>query len=256
MTALDFRLERSILIRAQRATVYSFFTDSERFARWWGPGSRIEPREGGAVEIRYPNGIVARGEVVELEADRRIAFTFGYESGKPMGPGESRVEIELHDEAGGTRLELRHACGSAAIRDAHEAGWRYQLAVFANVAADAQHAGIAETVDRFFAAWGETDASARARALELCTTPDVEFRDAFGCVAGREEFAAHIAAVQAHVPGRVPHRRGAPRHCQGVALVDWDVRGSGGPENGGTNMFRLAPDGRVAEAVAFRGALQ
>ena len=42
-----FSLEREILIHAGRETVFRFFTDSERFARWWGPGSRIEPRVAG-----------------------------------------------------------------------------------------------------------------------------------------------------------------------------------------------------------------
>jgi len=45
MTDLAFSLERTITIRAQRSTVFRFFTDSERFARWWGKGSEIDPRE-------------------------------------------------------------------------------------------------------------------------------------------------------------------------------------------------------------------
>ena len=49
-------LEREITIGAPRETVFAYFTDSERFARWWGAGSRIDPRPGGEVEIRYPNG--------------------------------------------------------------------------------------------------------------------------------------------------------------------------------------------------------
>jgi hypothetical protein len=52
-------LERSVLIHAERATVFRYFTDSARFARWWGEGSSIDARPGGAMRIRYPNGIEA-----------------------------------------------------------------------------------------------------------------------------------------------------------------------------------------------------
>ena len=38
MTALDHVLERTVLIRARRETVFRYFTDSERFARLVGRG--------------------------------------------------------------------------------------------------------------------------------------------------------------------------------------------------------------------------
>ena len=48
MTApLPYRLDRTIVIRASRETVFAFFTDSDRWASWWGAGSRIEGRPGG-----------------------------------------------------------------------------------------------------------------------------------------------------------------------------------------------------------------
>ena len=48
------KLDRTIEIRAARATVFRFFTESARWARWWGAGSTIEPVVGGAVRIVYP----------------------------------------------------------------------------------------------------------------------------------------------------------------------------------------------------------
>ena len=38
--SLEHSLERTVFIAATRATVFRFFTDSERFAAWWGAGSR------------------------------------------------------------------------------------------------------------------------------------------------------------------------------------------------------------------------
>ena len=66
MKGLDHVVERTVTIAARRETVFRYFTDSERFAAWWGAGSTIEPRAGGAVHVRYPNGVVAGGEVVEI----------------------------------------------------------------------------------------------------------------------------------------------------------------------------------------------
>jgi uncharacterized protein YndB with AHSA1/START domain len=80
-------LERSVLIQADPSTVFRFFTDSTRWARWWGTGSSIEPRTGGRVLICYPNGARASGEVLDIKAPERLLFSFGYESGNPIPPG-------------------------------------------------------------------------------------------------------------------------------------------------------------------------
>ena len=55
--AMPHRLDRSILINAPRETVFGYFTDSERWARWWGQGSTIDARAGGAVSIVHPGGV-------------------------------------------------------------------------------------------------------------------------------------------------------------------------------------------------------
>jgi len=70
MTDLEHTLERTVLIGARRSTVFRYFTDSKRFAEWWGEGSRIEPEPGGVVLIRYADGSTASGEVVEVQPER------------------------------------------------------------------------------------------------------------------------------------------------------------------------------------------
>lgn len=254
--SLEHALERSVRIAARRATVFRFFTDPERFATWWGAGSHIDARPGGAVHIRYPNGVVASGTVVEVEPDRRIVFTYGYEdAGKPIPPGGSRVTVTLEETARGTLLLLRHELATADARDAHVPGWRYQLAVFANVAAAEQHAEADQRVDVFFAAWAEPDASRRRAALAEVATDDVSFRDAFACTAGLDDLVAHTGAVQMHMPGVVLQRAGRARQCQGTAVVEWEMRGADGtPRGRGTNVFELAPDGRIAAAVGVRAS--
>jgi uncharacterized protein YndB with AHSA1/START domain len=252
MMSQPFSLEREILIHAGRETVFRFFTDSERFARWWGPGSRIEPRVAGAVKICYPGGVIASGEVAEIEPPRRIAFSYGYESGEPIGPGESLVTIELEDAAGGTRLRLTHACPSEAVRDAHDPGWRYQLAVFAKVAADDEFAEVAETVDRWYALWNEPSIQTRCeQALELLSA-DIEFRDAFGVTSNRDELMGHIEAARMHLRFERLERRGEVRRSHATALAEFAaVSEAGDARMSGTNVFELAPGGRIRRVVGI-----
>jgi uncharacterized protein YndB with AHSA1/START domain len=251
--ALTHSLERTVEIRATREIVFRYFTDSERFAAWWGPGSRIEPRPGGAVHIRYPNQAEASGTVVEISPPERIVFTYGYEGADPMfPPGGSRVTVTLEEIARGTRLTLRHELPTEAARNHHVQGWRYQLALFANVASREANAGAAEVADRFFATWSEPDAARRRQALAALATQDLEFGDAFSATRGRDDLVEHIGGAQVFMPGMTMRREGAPRLCQGTALVDWSAVGPDGSVRGrGTNVFEFTPDGRIARVLGF-----
>ena len=255
MSALEHVLERTVLIRAQRETVFRYFTDSERFAAWWGAGSTIDARPGGALRIRHPNGVLASGEVVEVMPPRRIVFTYGYEDpARPVRPGGSRVVVTLDEGKEGTLLHLRHELADAAARDQHVQGWRYQLAVFANVVTRETSAGLSQAVDAFLAAWSEKDEARRRASLAAVATEDVTFADAFSCTAGIEDLVAHLAAAQVHMPGVVLSRTGDVRQCQGTAVVEWAAKGpEGTPRGQGTNVFDLAPDGRIARVVGFWG---
>lgn len=51
---LTHSLDRTVLIGATRETVFRFFTDNARWAAWWGAGSTIDPKPGGAVRIGTP----------------------------------------------------------------------------------------------------------------------------------------------------------------------------------------------------------
>ncbi|HEY8156775.1 MAG TPA: SRPBCC domain-containing protein, partial [Myxococcota bacterium] len=250
MTGLDFVLDRTVTIAARRETVFRYFTDSERFAAWWGKGSTIEPRPGGRVHIRFPGDVVAGGEVIEVAPPERIVFSYGFESGKPIPIGASRVTVTLEETAGGTLVKLRHELPNADVRDEHVQGWRYQLAVFANVVAKEAHQGAAALADRFFGCWRETDLARRREELAAIAVPELSFRDPYSCTSGIDDLNAHIAAAQRFMPGVVLERQGDARSCQGLALVDWSVNGpDGNPRARGTNVFELAKDGRIARVT-------
>ncbi len=249
----DTPLERTVVIRALPDTVFRSFTDAARFAAWWGPGSTIDPAPGGAVKIVYPNGIVASGEVEEIDPPHLIRFTFGYEDGAgPIPPGGSRVEFSLTPVSQGTRVTVRHHVDDAEVRRLHEPGWRHQLGLFANVAARAQHADLDRTMDEFFAAQMLDSLEERVRALESLVTEDFRFSDTLACVAGAAEFAGHLEAARAHGVAPTLERRGPVRHCQGTALCDWVARAPGGRVIvEGSNVVELAPDGRIARVTGL-----
>ena len=243
-------LERTVLIQADALTVFRFFTDSVRWARWWGTGSSIEPHTGGRVVICYPNGARASGEVLEIEVPERLVFSFGYDSGKPIPPGDSRVTIRLEPQRTGTRVHLAHAFAEAAVRDQHPQGWRFQLSLFANAVAEEVFADAQTVVDAWFVAWTIADDAARRAAFERIALPGVRFSDRFGALESLDDVVEHAGATLRFLPGVRMQRDGRIRHCQGAVLANWTA-GSAAPS--GTNLFELAPDGRIAVVVGFHG---
>lgn len=220
MTGLAHQLDRTIVIEAPPAAVFRYFTDSARWAAWWGVGSTIDARPGGRVLVRYPNGVEAAGEVIEVTPPSQIVFTYGYVKGTPIAAGASRVTIRLEPASRGTRLHLLHQFSDDAVRDEHLQGWRYQLSVFANLVANDLHGDAGGIVDRWFSAWADADDASRARELEAIAVASVRMRDRFSCIEGRDELSVHIGAAQRVMPGLRMQREGLPRHYQGTVLAD------------------------------------
>jgi hypothetical protein len=162
------------------------------------------------------------------------------------------VAIRLEPEGTGTRLRLSHEFADAAARDEHVQGWRYQLALFANVVSDEVNAGAASVVDGWFDAWAEPDPDARAGALATIADVSVRFRDRYGLTEGLADLLPHIAAAQRFMPGIRLRRRGDVRHCQGTVLADWVVVTADGQERGsGMNVFVLDAAGRIVSVTGF-----
>ncbi len=246
------RLDRTIVIRARPATVFEFFTSTPDWAAWWGAGSTIDARPGGQLLIRHPNGVEVAGEVIDVRAPERIVFTYGYASGKPIPLGGSQVTIRLDGHPAGTLLQLTHEFSDAAQRDHHVQGWRFQLSLFANAVANKVNAAAAETVDRWFAAWSDPQATSREATLDAIGTKDIQVFDKFSCLAGEADVKAHFVAVHWFMPGLRLERRGDIRHCQAHVLADWVAIAKDGQERGrGTNLFVLDADGRIAEVTGF-----
>jgi uncharacterized protein YndB with AHSA1/START domain len=124
----DDVVELELWIAAAPRVVYAFLTDAQKFVRWMGVSTTIEPMPRGIFRIDLNGADVARGAYVELVPDERVVFTWGWEgSAHGIPPGSTTVAIDLVPENGGTRLRLRHSGLSGDNRDKHAYGWGHYL---------------------------------------------------------------------------------------------------------------------------------
>jgi len=249
---LTHYLDRIVVIEAPQDLVFRFFTDEKRWATWWGAGSTIDPKPGGKLRIRYPDGTEVVGEVLDVDSPERIVFTYGYVSGKMIPPGGSRVTIRLEADPRGTRLHFKHEFAEAGVRDLHVQGWRFHLSLFSNVVANELHAYAAAVVDAWFAAWVEEDSEKRRQRLAAIAIPSVRFRDRFSLMDGVDEVNDQIGAAQRFMPGIRMERRGDVRQCQGTVLAEWVALAKDDQERGrGTNVYAFGAGGKIESVIGF-----
>jgi uncharacterized protein YndB with AHSA1/START domain len=116
-------------IRARPATVFSFFTDRDRWLSWQGRTAEIDPTPGGVFRMNVRGDGWASGWFTVVEPPRRIAFTWGWEGdASPVPPGSSTVEVTLEPHgAGGTLLTLIHSGLPSDAIELHQDGWNHYL---------------------------------------------------------------------------------------------------------------------------------
>ena len=121
-------IDLEIRIAARPDTVFPFLIDGAKVAQWFGMSAEVEPRPGGIYKVQINNQATALGEVVEVETNKRIVFTFGWEGeGNPTPPGSSRVEISLTPDGDSTIVRLRHTgLPEITVKD-HTGGWEMYL---------------------------------------------------------------------------------------------------------------------------------
>ena len=132
MTATEPEVvEQTVRIAASPETVWRYWTDPDRMREWWGIATELDPRPGGIYLVDMgSDGLVMRGEYVELIPHERIVFTFGWD---PIGgesavpPGSTRVEVTLVADRGDTIVKVRHTGLPPAAVAEHRTGWAHAL---------------------------------------------------------------------------------------------------------------------------------
>jgi uncharacterized protein YndB with AHSA1/START domain len=135
-------------LRAPRERVFAAWTDAEQMRRWMGPvnficlESESDLRVGGRYRVvmhgmrslregEAPQEVTnsVTGEYLEVRPPELVRYSWN----ATWSPGEqSIVTVRLHEENGGTRLELTHE-NFATIESAkgHQNGWDGVLGKFA-----------------------------------------------------------------------------------------------------------------------------
>jgi uncharacterized protein YndB with AHSA1/START domain len=110
MAAEHDPIERQVFIPADPETVFKFLVEPELMARWIGRVQFAMAEEGGPFRLQFTfgDGHTATGVFTEISPPQRLAFSFGWEGNDTFPPGTSLVEIQLHPQAGGTLLKLKH----------------------------------------------------------------------------------------------------------------------------------------------------
>ena len=132
----DDIVEREIQIAAPPATVFQFFVDPERLARWIGRALTVDVRPGGEIRMLIAGEHISSGQFVEIDPPRRLVYTMGWdEPNHPIPPGSTRVEIDLAPDGDGTLLRFRHTGLPADAVADHRGGWTHYLGRLAVAAA-------------------------------------------------------------------------------------------------------------------------
>ncbi|MFI8186732.1 SRPBCC domain-containing protein [Actinacidiphila glaucinigra] len=120
-------VERRIAARPE--TVFSFFTDREKWLSWMGKDGEFSFEPGGAYRMSVTGENVAEGRFVVVDPPKRLVFTWGWaQGGMPVAPGSTTVEITLEPVADGTLLRLVHSgLPTPEACSAHEDGWTHYV---------------------------------------------------------------------------------------------------------------------------------
>lgn len=116
----------SVIVDADPAEVYEYFTIAEAMVLWMGQFSSLDPVPGGEFAVDV-NGVAVRGRYVVLEPPHRLVFTWGFIGSDVLPPETSTVEVLLIPQGGGTRVEIVHSRLPRAEASKHAPGWRHFL---------------------------------------------------------------------------------------------------------------------------------
>jgi uncharacterized protein YndB with AHSA1/START domain len=113
--ALQEPIRRRVVLDAPIDDVWRAVIEPERLGAWFGAEVELDPRPGGAIAFRLPDGSARRGVVEVVDPPHRLAFRWRTITSGPSGPAVadvSRVELELAPAPhGGTAVNVTESPG-------------------------------------------------------------------------------------------------------------------------------------------------
>jgi uncharacterized protein YndB with AHSA1/START domain len=129
------RIEASIDVAADPATVFSYFTVPAKLVQWLGRSARIRPVPHGEFQVQTSEGTWIRGTFLELDAPRRLAMALPVDNANPAA-GTSRVEVSLAPRRGGTVVRVVHTGVPPSAALDYRAAWDRHLTRLSRAAAE------------------------------------------------------------------------------------------------------------------------
>jgi uncharacterized protein YndB with AHSA1/START domain len=121
-------------VAAPPERVFAYFTDPAKWTAWQGTDAELDLRPGGIWRVNVTGDGFASGRVVEVVPNRRVVFTWGWETGSSVRPGSSTVSIDLLPDGDGTTIRLTHSGLPSDQIEIHRAGWEHYASRLAAVA--------------------------------------------------------------------------------------------------------------------------
>ena len=116
----------SIFVDAAPEAVFDCLVIPEMMVRWMGERALLQAVAGGRFEVDI-NGVLIRGQFIEIERPRRLVVSWGQLGNALLPPGASRVTFELSGERDGTLVRLIHDDLPEPEASKHAVGWPHFL---------------------------------------------------------------------------------------------------------------------------------
>lgn len=112
-----------------------------------------------------------------------------------------------------------------------------------------------ESVERYFAAWNESDDDARASHLAEAFADAARYVDPLSDVSGHDEISTMMGDAQQQYPGMSVQRTTPIDAHHDVVRFGWEITTSDGAQLvTGIDVCQVADDGRLADVRGFFGA--